>query len=105
MTVRLWGGRCVTRQVDPPIKVDGWGPAGELRMWLLVEDGWWGLVAGRDGVRWIRRGSPPVSIWYLTALGTCFISDADQLSARPISTLNPRLVAPKCISLKSACGE
>jgi len=46
--------RCVTRQVDPPVKVDGWGPAGELRVWLRAEDGWWGLVAGRDGVRWIR---------------------------------------------------
>src|SRR5215207_11210453 len=49
-----WNARCVTRQVEPPIKVDGWGPVGELRVWLRAEDGWWGLVAGRDGVRWMR---------------------------------------------------
>jgi len=53
-SVAEWNARCVTRQVDPPVKVEGWGPAGELRVWLLAEDGWWGLVAGRDGVRWIR---------------------------------------------------
>jgi len=52
--VAEWNGRCVTRQVDPPVKVDGWGPAGELRVWLLAEDGWWGLVASSTGVRWIR---------------------------------------------------
>jgi len=52
--VAEWNARCVTRQVDPPVKVDGWGPVGELRAWLLAEDGWWGLVAGRTGVRWIR---------------------------------------------------
>ena len=52
--VAEWNARCVTRQVDPPVKVDGWGPAGELRVWLLAEDGWWGLVAGRTGVRWMR---------------------------------------------------
>src|SRR5215203_72371 len=52
--VAEWNARCITRQVHPPIKVDGWGPAGELRVWLLAEDGWWGLVAGRDGVRWTR---------------------------------------------------
>jgi len=52
--VAEWNARCVTRQVDPPIQVDGWGPAGELKVWELAEDGWWGLVAGRDGVRWIR---------------------------------------------------
>jgi hypothetical protein len=52
-SVADWNARCVTRQVDPPVKVDGWGPAGELRVWLRAEDGWWGLVAGRDGVRWI----------------------------------------------------
>jgi len=49
-----WNARCVTRQVDPRVKVDGWGPVGELRVWLRAEDGWWGLVAGRDGTRWIR---------------------------------------------------
>jgi hypothetical protein len=54
--VAEWNARCVTRQVEPPIKVDGWVPAGELRVWLLAEDGWWGLVAGRDGVQWIRAG-------------------------------------------------
>src|SRR5215204_6987364 len=52
--VAEWNARCVTRQVNPPVKVDGWGPAGELRVWLLAEDGWWGLVAGPDGVRWMR---------------------------------------------------
>src|SRR5215207_3830907 len=52
--VAEWNARCVTRQVDPPVKVDGWGPVGELRAWLLAEDGWWGLVAGRTGVRWVR---------------------------------------------------
>ena len=52
--VAEWNARCVTRQVDPPVKVDGWGPAGELRVWLRAEDDWWGLVAGRDGARWIR---------------------------------------------------
>src|SRR5215208_6815308 len=52
--VAEWNARCVTRQADPPVRVDGWGPAGELRVWLLAEDGWWGLVAGRTGVRWIR---------------------------------------------------
>jgi hypothetical protein len=25
----------------------------ELRVWLLAEDGWWGLVTGRDGGRWM----------------------------------------------------
>ena len=52
--VAEWNARCVTRQVDPPVKVDGWGPVGELRVWLRAEDGWWGLVSGPDGVRWIR---------------------------------------------------
>jgi hypothetical protein len=52
--VKEWNARCVTRPVDPPIMVDGWGPAGELTLWLLAEDGWWGSVAGKDGVRWIR---------------------------------------------------
>src|SRR5829696_7321634 len=32
--VAEWNARCVTRQVDPPIKIDGWGPAGELKVWL-----------------------------------------------------------------------
>src|SRR5829696_7011797 len=49
-----WNARCVTREVDPPVKVDGWRPAGELKAWLLAEDGWWGLVADRTGVRWMR---------------------------------------------------
>jgi hypothetical protein len=52
--VKEWNARCVTRQVDPPIKVDGWVPAGELTLWLLAEDGWWGSVQGKEGVRWIR---------------------------------------------------
>ena len=52
--VAEWNARCVTRQGEPPVKVDGWGPAGELRVWLLAEDGWWGLAAGKAGVRWIR---------------------------------------------------
>jgi hypothetical protein len=46
-------------ETDPPVKVDGWGPAGELRVWLRAEDGWWGLVAGRDrGAVDARQGSP-----------------------------------------------
>src|SRR5215212_6455303 len=52
--VAEWNARCVTRQVDPPVKVDGWVPAGELRVWLLADDGWWARVASRTGVRWIR---------------------------------------------------
>jgi hypothetical protein len=52
--VKEWNARCVTRPVDPPVKVDGWGPAGELTFWLPAADGWWGSVAGKDGVRWIR---------------------------------------------------
>ena len=62
--VAVWNARCVTRQVDPPVKVDGWGPAGELRFWVLAEDGWRGLLASREGVRWMRaedlRQSRPV---------------------------------------------
>jgi len=61
--VTEWNARWVTRRVEPPVKVDGWGPAGELRVWLHAEDGWWGLVASRHGVRWMRaedlRPSPP----------------------------------------------
>ena len=64
-----WNARCITRQVEPPIKVDGWGPVGELRVWLLAEDGWWGLVAGTTGVRWMRaedlRQSGPVQSHHL----------------------------------------
>ena len=37
--VEEWNALCVTREVDPPIQVDGWGPIGELTMWLLAEDG------------------------------------------------------------------
>src|SRR5215213_4511400 len=59
--VAEWNVRCVTRHVDPPIKVDGWGQPGDLRIWLLAEDGWWGLVAGRHGVRWMRRRSAALS--------------------------------------------
>ena len=59
--VAEWNARCVTRQVDPPLKVDGWLPAGELRVWLLAEDGWWGLGAGRTGGAVdARRGSQAV---------------------------------------------
>jgi hypothetical protein len=29
--VTEWNARCVTRNVDPPVRVDCWGPAGELR--------------------------------------------------------------------------
>jgi hypothetical protein len=53
-TARDWNGRCIVRRVDPPIPVDGWGPAGELSLWLLTEDGWWGQVASTHGVRWIK---------------------------------------------------
>src|SRR5215218_9310818 len=42
-----WNARCVTRQVDPPVKVDGWRPVGELRVWLRAEDGWWVLSPAR----------------------------------------------------------
>jgi hypothetical protein len=52
--VAEWNAGCVTRQLNPPIKVEGWGPAGELKAWLLAEDDWWGLVACRTGVRWIH---------------------------------------------------
>ena len=52
--VAEWNARCVTQQLDPPVKVDGWGPVGELRVWLLAEDGWWGLVADQGWLRWIR---------------------------------------------------
>src|SRR5829696_4125999 len=52
-----------------PVKVDRWGLAGQLRVWLLAEDGWWGLVAGRTGVRWMRaedlRQSGPVQSHHL----------------------------------------
>ena len=68
--VAEWNARCVTRKVDPPVKVDGWVPAGELRVWLRAEDGWWGLVSTRDGLRWFRAenlASPRldyvVSLW------------------------------------------
>jgi len=36
-TVKEWNARCVTRPVDPPIRVDGWVPAGELTHWLQAE--------------------------------------------------------------------
>jgi hypothetical protein len=28
--VKEWNARCVTRRVDPPIKVDGWGTRGRV---------------------------------------------------------------------------
>jgi hypothetical protein len=40
-----------TLRRDPPVKVEGWVPAGELRAWLHAEDGWWGLVSDWDGLR------------------------------------------------------
>jgi hypothetical protein len=46
--------RCEVRRLDPPVKVEGWGPLGELTHWLLAEDGCWGQVVGKDGVRWVR---------------------------------------------------
>jgi hypothetical protein len=52
--VAEWNARCVTRPIDPLIKADGWVPAGELSLWLRADDGWYGLVAGRDGARWVR---------------------------------------------------
>jgi hypothetical protein len=30
------------------------GPLGELRLWVLAEDGWWGRVSNKDQARWIR---------------------------------------------------
>jgi hypothetical protein len=47
--VAEWNARCVTRQVDAPIKVDGWGSADELRVWLLAEECWYGMVASKTG--------------------------------------------------------
>jgi len=53
--VNDWNARCVSRSVDPPVPVDGWGPAGKLSLWLLAEDGWWGLVTNEQHVVcWIR---------------------------------------------------
>src|SRR5215212_9937063 len=67
--VAQWNARCVTRQVEPPVKVDGWGPAGELRAWLLAHDGWWGLVAGRNGVQWMRANDlRPSRRWRLRSV-------------------------------------
>lgn len=40
--------RCVSRTVDPPVPVDGWGPVGKLSLWLLADDGWWGLVTNKE---------------------------------------------------------
>jgi hypothetical protein len=31
-----WNARCETRQVDPAVKIDGWGAARELRVWLIA---------------------------------------------------------------------
>lgn len=42
--VKEWNARCVVKPVDPPIRVDGWTPAGEVTLWLKAEDGWWGQV-------------------------------------------------------------
>jgi hypothetical protein len=52
--VKEWNAWCVTRPVEPPIRVDGWGPLGELTVWLQAADGWWGLVRSKGGVRWVR---------------------------------------------------
>jgi hypothetical protein len=37
----------------PAGQVDGSGLVGELRVWLLAEDGWWVSLL-QDMVRWIR---------------------------------------------------
>jgi hypothetical protein len=53
--VKDWNGRCVSRPVDPPVPVYGWGPAGKLTLWLLAEDGWWGLVTNQQhATRWFK---------------------------------------------------
>jgi hypothetical protein len=44
----------IARPVDPPVQVDGWGPLGDLTLWVWAEGAWWGHVAGKQGVRWIR---------------------------------------------------
>jgi len=44
----------VTRPVDPPVQVDGWGPLGELSLWVWAEDTWWGQVTNKQGVRWVK---------------------------------------------------
>jgi hypothetical protein len=37
------------------VPVDGWGPAGKLTLWLLAEDGWWGLVTNQQhATRWFK---------------------------------------------------
>jgi hypothetical protein len=40
------------------------GDLGELTVWLQAEEGWYGLVRGKGGVRWVRaedlrRSAPP----------------------------------------------
>src|SRR5215207_8779009 len=54
--VAEWNARCVTRRVEPPVKVDGWGPAGELRGWVVGA----GCRPARSAVD-ARRRSPPLS--------------------------------------------
>jgi hypothetical protein len=51
---REMNAACIVRRLDPPIEVDGWGPAGALNLWLRAEDGWWGQVYTKTGVRWVR---------------------------------------------------
>jgi hypothetical protein len=71
--------------VDRPSGSMGGCPAGEVRVWLRAEDGWWDLVAGRDGVRWMRAKdllSASVPTWYLRALSCCAGLDRDRLDRR-----------------------
>jgi len=44
------GGAAGYRRVERPLRHARCGPA-DLRVWLLAEDGWWGLVASKTGVR------------------------------------------------------
>jgi hypothetical protein len=52
-------------QVEPPVAVDGWGPIGELCFWLLTDEGWFGQVQGKVGVRWVRAEDmrPSERVW------------------------------------------
>jgi hypothetical protein len=38
--VKEWNARCVTREANPPIKVNGWTLVGEVTHWLHAQDGW-----------------------------------------------------------------